>query len=281
MGDVARSSLRLQMPGLRPGSRIYGLATWRHRTWRIGSTLCLRSLLLIGHDMSHGEFHRSQRGGWLRAGVLGANDGLISTSSLVVAMVGAGAVTQTILVTGLSGLIAGALSMAAGEYVSVSSQADAENADEKKERGELVNQPEAELLELTGIYEKRGLTRALAEQVARELTAHDALSAHLRDELGIHEVLKARPLQAAVASAASFIVGALPPVLLVAALDRSNLAAAVVATTLCLLAALGAVAARLGGASPLRGTLRVVVWGAIAMAATYGIGAWFGVLAAP
>lgn len=161
--------------------------------------------------MSHGEFHRSQCGGWLRAGVLGANDGLISTSSLVVAMVGAGAVTQTILVTGLSGLIAGALSMAAGEYVSVSSQADAENADEKKERGELVNQPEAELLELTGIYEKRGLTRALAEQVARELTAHDALSAHLRDELGIHEVLKARPLQAAVASAASFIVGALPP----------------------------------------------------------------------
>lgn len=231
--------------------------------------------------MSHGEFHRSQCGGWLRAGVLGANDGLISTSSLVVAMVGAGAVTQTILVTGLSGLIAGALSMAAGEYVSVSSQADAENADEKKERGELVNQPEAELLELTGIYEKRGLTRALTEQVARELTAHDALSAHLRDELGIHEVLKARPLQAAVASAASFIVGALPPVLLVAALERSNLAAAVVATTLCLLAALGAVAARLGGASPLRGTLRVVVWGAIAMAATYGIGAWFGVLAAP
>lgn len=281
MGDVARSSLCLQMPGLRLASRTLGPATWRHRTWRIGSTLCPRSLPLIGHDMSHGEFHRSQRGGWLRAGVLGANDGLISTSSLVVAMVGAGAVTQTILVTGLSGLIAGALSMAAGEYVSVSSQADAENADEKKERGELVNQPEAELLELTGIYEKRGLTRALAEQVARELTAHDALSAHLRDELGIHEVLKARPLQAAVASAASFIVGALPPVLLVAALDRSNLAAAVVATTLCLLAALGAVAARLGGASPLRGTLRVVVWGAIAMAATYGIGAWFGVLAAP
>ncbi|MEE9889504.1 MAG: VIT family protein, partial [Stenotrophomonas geniculata] len=211
MDGDARSNLCLQMPGLRLAFPTFGPAMWRHRMWRIGSTLHLRSLLLIGHDMSHGEFHRSQRGGWLRAGVLGANDGLISTSSLVIAMVGAGAVTQTILVTGLSGLIAGALSMAAGEYVSVSSQADAENADEKKERGELVNQPEAELLELTGIYEKRGLTRALAEQVARELTAHDALSAHLRDELGIHEVLKARPLQAAVASAASFIVGALPP----------------------------------------------------------------------
>lgn len=231
--------------------------------------------------MSHGEFHRSQRGGWLRAGVLGANDGLISTSSLVVAMVGAGAVTQTILVAGLSGLIAGALSMAAGEYVSVSSQADAENADEEKERGELLSQPDAELLELTTIYEKRGLTRRLAEEVARELTAHDALSAHLRDELGIHDVLKARPLQAAFASAISFVVGALPPVLLAATLAHSKLAGVVVVTTLCVLAALGAVAARLGGASQLRGALRVVVWGAIAMAATYAIGAWFGVLTAP
>ncbi len=228
--------------------------------------------------MSHGEFHRSQRGGWLRAGVLGANDGLISTSSLVIALVGAGAATQSILLTGLSGLIAGGLSMAAGEYVSVSSQADAENADEAKERGELLNQPDAELIELTGIYQKRGLSRPLAEQVARELTAHDALSAHLRDELGIHELLKARPLQAAGASAVSFVVGALPPVLLAAALDRSSLAAAIVVTTLCLLAGLGAVAARLGGASAWRGALRVVIWGTIAMAATYGIGAWFGVL---
>lgn len=263
---------RNPMLGDRPNRRLVPSPGWEY----------LQKLdTLQGHVMSHGEFHRSQRGGWLRAGVLGANDGLISTSSLVVAMVGAGAVTQTILVAGLSGLIAGALSMAAGEYVSVSSQADAENADEEKERGELLSQPDAELLELTTIYEKRGLTRRLAEEVARELTAHDALSAHLRDELGIHDVLKARPLQAAFASAISFFVGALPPVLLAATLAHSKLAGVVVVTTLCVLAALGAVAARLGGASQLRGALRVVVWGAIAMAATYAIGAWFGVLTAP
>lgn len=176
--------------------------------------------------MIHREFHRSQRGGWLRAGVLGANDGLLSTSSLIVAMVGAGAATHTVLITGLSGLLAGALSMAAGEYVSVSSQADAEKADTEKERGELAKQPDAELLELTTIYEKRGLSRQLAAEVARELTAHDPLSAHLRDELGMHELTKARPLQAAVASAASFVLGALPPVLMVALLNHSGLAAA-------------------------------------------------------
>jgi len=226
--------------------------------------------------MSHGEFHRSQRGGWLRASVLGANDGLISTSSLVVAMAGAGAASDTILVTGVSGLVAGALSMAAGEYVSVGSQADAEHADEQKERRELQTQPDAELLELTGIYEKRGLPRALAEQVARELTRHDALSAHLRDELGIHEIMKARPLQAAAASAASFVVGALPPVLLSLAIEPARLAPAVVLVTLIVLTALGAVAARLGGASPLRGAGRVVAWGAIAMGVTYAIGSWFG-----
>lgn len=229
--------------------------------------------------MIHREFHRSQRGGWLRAGVLGANDGLLSTSSLIVAMVGAGAATHTVLITGLSGLLAGALSMAAGEYVSVSSQADAEKADTEKERGELAKQPDAELLELTTIYEKRGLSRRLAAEVARELTAHDPLSAHLRDELGIHELTKARPLQAAVASAASFVLGALPPVLMVALLNHSGLAAAIVLMTLVILGILGALAAKLGGASRLRGTLRVVIWGAMAMGSTYAIGTWFESLA--
>ena len=225
--------------------------------------------------MIHREFHRSQRGGWLRAGVLGANDGLLSTSSLIVAMVGAGAAPHTVLITGLSGLLAGALSMAAGEYVSVSSQADAETADTEKERGELTNQPDAELLELTTIYEKRGLSPELAAQVARELTAHDPLSAHLRDELGIHELTKARPLQAAAASATSFVLGALPPVLLVPFLTHGSLAAAVVTLTLVILGFLGAIAAKLGGASPLRGTARVMIWGAIAMGSTYAIGVWF------
>ncbi len=230
--------------------------------------------------MMHRELHRSQRGGWLRAGVLGANDGLLSTSSLIVAMVGAGAATHTVLITGLSGLLAGALSMAAGEYVSVSSQADAETADTEKERGELTNQPDAELLELTTIYEKRGLSPELAAQVAHELTAHDPLSAHLRDELGIHELTKARPPQAAAASAASFVLGALPPVLLIALLNDSGLAAAVVIMTLLILGILGALAAKLGGASQLRGTVRMMIWGAIAMGSTYAIGMWFESLAA-
>ncbi len=230
--------------------------------------------------MMHRELHRSQRGGWLRAGVLGANDGLLSTSSLIVAMVGAGAATHTVLITGLSGLLAGALSMAAGEYVSVSSQADAETADTEKERGELTNQPDAELLELTTIYETRGLSPQLAAQVARELTAHDPLSAHLRDELGIHELTKARPLQAAAASAASFVLGALPPVLLIALLNDSGLATAVVIMTLLILGILGALAAKLGGASQLRATVRMMIWGAIAMGSTYAIGMWFESLAA-
>lgn len=230
--------------------------------------------------MIHREFHRSQRGGWLRAGVLGANDGLLSTSSLIVAMVGAGAATQTVLITGLSGLLAGALSMAAGEYVSVSSQADAEKADTEKERSELATQPHAELIELTTIYEKRGLSHLLATEVARELTSHDPLAAHLRDELGIHELTKARPLQAALASAASFVLGALPPVLLVAFLTQESLAASVVALTLLILGILGALAAKLGGASLFRGTVRVMIWGAIAMGSTYAIGSWFESLAA-
>lgn len=224
--------------------------------------------------MIHREFHRSQRGGWLRAGVLGANDGLLSTSSLIVAMIGAGSTTHTVLIAGLSGLLAGALSMAAGEYVSVSSQADAENADTEKERRELTNQPDAELLELTAIYEKRGLRRDLAEEVARELTAHDSLAAHLRDELGIHALTQARPLQAAAASATAFVLGALPPVVLVASVNPGDLAAAVVTLTLVILGALGAVAARLGGAPQLRGSARVLTWGAIAMGSTHAIGRW-------
>ncbi|WP_448120929.1 VIT1/CCC1 transporter family protein [Xanthomonas arboricola] len=225
--------------------------------------------------MHHHEHHRGQRATWLRAGVLGANDGLISTSSLILGMSAANASAHAVILTGLAGLVAGALSMAAGEYVSVSSQADAERADTEKERIELQAQPESELLELTTIYEKRGLDRALAQQVARGLMAHDSLAAHLRDELGIHEATRARPLLAASASAVSFIIGALPPLLLAVLWRDASLALVVSATTLVVLGALGAVAAGLGGAPLFRGATRVLVWGSIAMLATYGIGALF------
>jgi len=224
----------------------------------------------------HFEFHRSDRIGWLRAAVLGANDGLISTRSLVVGVAAAEAGSAAILLAGVAGLAAGALSMAAGEYVSVSSQADTEKADLSRERGELAESPEAERAELAGIYITRGLSSDLATQVADQLMAHDALGAHARDELGIHEITRARPIQAAVASAASFAVGAAPPVVLAALLPTGTLTAGVVGVTFVLLLALGGVAARLGGASPIRGALRVAFWGAVAMGCTSGVGRLFG-----
>jgi VIT1/CCC1 family predicted Fe2+/Mn2+ transporter len=224
----------------------------------------------------HGERHRTERVGWLRAAVLGANDGLISTSSLVVGVAAANPARAAVLLAAMAGLIAGALSMAAGEYVSVSSQADTENADLDRERGELASEPEAERAELAGIYESRGLTPALAAQVADQLMAHDALGAHARDELGIHEQTKARPIQAAVASAGSFTVGAAPPALLVALLPANLMTAGVSGVSLLLLLILGAMAARLGGASPVRGALRVGFWGAVAMGCTALVGRLFG-----
>lgn len=224
----------------------------------------------------HGEVHRSERIGWLRASVLGANDGLISTSSLVVGVAAAEPGPGAVLVAAVAGLVAGALSMAAGEYVSVSSQADTERADLARERKELATEPEAERAELAGIYRSRGLTPDLASQVAEQLTAHDALGAHARDELGLHEMTRARPIQAALASAASFAVGAAPPAVLVALLPAEALTAAVVATTVGLLLLLGAVAARLGGAPRWRGALRVAFWGAVAMVCTALVGRLFG-----
>ena len=224
----------------------------------------------------HRESHRSERIGWLRAAVLGANDGLISTSSLVVGVAAAEPGRAGILVTAVAGLVAGTLSMAAGEYVSVSSQADAEQADLARERRELATAPEAERAELAGIYTARGLSRDLAMEVADQLTAHDALGAHARDELGIHEMTRARPVQAAVASAASFAAGAAPPAILAALLPVAALTPAVVAVTLGVLLVLGAAAARLGGASVARGALRVAFWGAVAMACTAAVGRLFG-----
>jgi VIT1/CCC1 family predicted Fe2+/Mn2+ transporter len=224
----------------------------------------------------HGEMHRGDRIGWLRAAVLGSNDGLISTSSLVVGVAAAGPSREAVLLAAVAGLAAGALSMAAGEYVSVSSQADTERADLVRERSELATSPEAERDELADIYIARGLGRELAIQVADRLMAHDALGAHARDELGIHETTRARPIQAAVASAASFAVGAAPPAVLAAILPAGILTPGVVGVTLGLLLVLGGVAARLGGAPLTRGALRVAFWGALAMGCTAAVGRLFG-----
>ncbi len=229
------------------------------------------------HPAPHHEPHRSQHGGWLRAAVLGANDGLISTGSLVLGMATAQASPDTLLLSGIAGLVAGALSMAAGEYVSVSSQADAEQADARIEARALREHPEAELDELTAIYERRGLAPVLAREVAEQLTLHDDLGTHLRDEVGIHEANRARPLQAALASAASFTVGALPPVLLAWLWTGGGLPIAIVASTLVLLAVLGYAAERVAGGAGLRGAIRVLLWGALAMGATAAIGHLFGV----
>ena len=223
-----------------------------------------------------GELHRSERIGWLRAVTLGANDGLISTSSLVVGVASAEPTQAAVLLAAVAGLVAGALSMAAGEYISVSSQADTERADLSQERDELAASPEAERAELARIYMGRGLNRELAIQVADQLTAHDALGAHAPDELGINETTRARPIQAAMASAASFAVGAASPTLLAALLPAGGLPLGVVGVTLGLLLVLGGAAARLGGASLTRGALRVAFWGAVAMGCTAAVGRLFG-----
>lgn len=228
---------------------------------------------------AHRERHRSDRIGWLRAAVLGANDGIVSTTSLVVGVAAAGASQSSLLITGIAGLVAGAMSMAAGEYVSVHSQADTEKADLSKERAELEADPVAEQRELTGIYVARGLDLALAQQVAAELTKHDALGAHARDELGISEVSSARPVQAALASAASFAAGAALPLSVTAFAPAQALIAWVSAMSLVFLALLGAVAARAGGASAMTGASRVAFWGALAMAVTAGVGTLFGAVA--
>ena len=224
----------------------------------------------------HVERHRTAHIGWLRAAVLGANDGLISTASLVTGVAASGASRDVLLLTGVAGLVAGAMSMAAGEYVSVSSQADTEAADTARERRELAADPTAEHRELAGIYATRGLTPALADEVATQLMTHDPLAAHLRDELGLTEATAARPLQAAMASAATFAVGALLPVLVAVLAPNAWVSRMVPATALLLLAVLGGIAARVGGASMSRGAGRVAFWGALAMALSALAGRLFG-----
>jgi len=220
----------------------------------------------------HVERHFTQRIGWLRAAVLGANDGIVSTASLLVGVAAANTGRSAVLIAGVAGLVAGAMSMAAGEYVSVSSQSDTEQADLARERGELAASPERELAELTTIYEKRGLDRELAQRVAEQLTAHDALGAHARDELGLVEVHSARPVQAALASAATFSVGAALPLVIAALVPAGRLVVAVSASSVVFLAVLGSLAAGAGGASRWRGAWRVTFWGALAMAATAVVG---------
>lgn len=225
--------------------------------------------------MAHRERHRIARIGWLRAALLGANDGLISTGSLIVGMAVAQLPTANLLLASVAGLVAGSFSMAAGEFVSVSSQADTENADLAREWSELVEDPEHELDELIGIYRARGVSAVTARQVALEMTAYDALATHARDELGLYEGMRANPLQAAVASAVAFAAGALLPLLLVILLPAAWLALGVGATSLLLLAVLGGVAGRLGGARASTGALRVAFWGAAAMGATALVGQLF------
>jgi VIT1/CCC1 family predicted Fe2+/Mn2+ transporter len=224
----------------------------------------------------HFERHYAERIGWMRAAVLGANDGIVSTASLVVGVAAAHTARGDVLVAGVAGLVAGAMSMAAGEYVSVSSQADTEKADLERERTELRTDEESEHKELAAIYEQRGLDPSLARQVADQLMAHDALSAHARDELGLSEMHAARPIQAALASAATFAVGAALPLLMTLISPASILIPFVAGTSLVFLALMGGLAARVGGANIALGAGRVTFWGALAMAATAGIGALFG-----
>lgn len=226
--------------------------------------------------MRHLERHRTDRIGWLRAAVLGANDGIVSTASLIVGVAAAEADRGGVLVAGLAGLVAGAMSMAAGEYVSVSSQADTERADLERERKELATDGAREHAELAAIYVGRGLEAGLADQVATQLMAKDALGTHARDELGISETLSARPVQAAFASAATFAVGAAMPLLLVLVAPASSLVWMVSGSSLFFLALLGSLAARAGGSSVWRAAVRVTFWGALAMAITAGVGALFG-----
>jgi vacuolar iron transporter family protein len=229
--------------------------------------------------MPHLERHRTHRIGWLRAAVLGANDGIVSTASLVLGVAAAGGSLKSILIAGVAGLVAGAMSMAAGEYVSVSSQADTERADLDRERKELADHPKQEHREMTAIYVGRGLDAGLASNVATQLMEHDALGAHGRDELGISDTLTARPVQAAMASAVTFSVGAALPLLIVLLVPVSALMWAVSGSSLLFLALLGSLAARVGGASVITAAARVTFWGALAMALTAGVGALFGVTA--
>ncbi|MBI3529507.1 MAG: VIT family protein [Betaproteobacteria bacterium] len=229
--------------------------------------------------LRHWERHRTDRIGWLRAAVLGANDGIVSTASLVLGVAAAHATHGNVMVAGVAGLVAGAMSMAAGEYVSVHSQADTEQADLERERKELQSDDQGERHELAAIYVGRGLDPALAKQVADQLMAHDALGAHARDELGITEALSARPTQAAFASAGSFSVGAAMPLLVTAIAPDASLISLVAGTSLVFLALLGALAARAGGAGMIVGAMRVTFWGALAMGLTAGVGALFGAVA--
>ena len=226
--------------------------------------------------MAHREHHRTDRIGWLRAAVLGANDGIVSTASLVIGVAASQAEHAAVLVAGVAGLVAGAMSMAAGEYVSVYSQADTENADLEREKKELALSPYHELKELAGIYEGRGLDADLAHQVAVQLTAHDALGAHARDELGISERLSARPIQAAVFSAVSFAIGAALPLIVTVVFVGAGMIPIVAVSSLVFLALLGGIAARAGGASVFTGAMRVLFWGAIAMGVTALVGTLFG-----
>ena len=227
--------------------------------------------------MAHHELHFLQRSGWLRAAVLGANDGIISTASLLMGVAAAGASHQAMLMTGIAGLVAGALSMAAGEYVSVSSQTDIEQADLAREAEELKENPESELRELTGIYIQRGLSPELARQVAQALSQHDSLAAHARDELGLHDNNQAQPLQAALTSALAFSSGALLPIATAWLAPHSQAQTWLTISTLPFLGLLGMVSAQTGGANVLKSVSRVVFWGALALAATALIGRWFGV----
>ena len=229
--------------------------------------------------MRHNEIHKTHRTGWLRAAVLGANDGIISTASLVLGVAAAGAGTKIILVTGVAGLVAGAMSMAAGEYVSVSSQADTERADLAREKKELAANPEKEHAELTAIYVQRGLHEKLASNVSTQLMQNDALAAHGRDELGISDTLAAKPVQAAFASAGMFAVGAVLPLLMVLLLPISALMWGLAGSSLLFLALLGFLAARAGGSPVIVSVMRVTFWGGLAMALTAGVGTLFGVAA--
>jgi VIT1/CCC1 family predicted Fe2+/Mn2+ transporter len=226
--------------------------------------------------MKYESYHRIHHTGWLRAAVMGANDGIVSTASLVVGVAAAHADRPAVLIAGVAGLVAGAMSMAAGEYVSVSSQADTETADLERERVELAENAELEVRELRHIYERRGLERNLAQQVAEQLMAHDALGAHARDELGITDTRKPRPLQAGLASAGTFAIGALLPLLAVAVAPTSRIALYVTVLSLLALAGLGILSARVGGARIWVATARIVFWGALAMALTAAVGRWFG-----
>jgi len=231
------------------------------------------------NTMPHLEKHRMHRIGWLRAAVLGANDGIVSTASLVLGVAAAGVSSKSIMIAGVAGLVAGAMSMAAGEYVSVSSQADTERADLDRERKELAAHPTQEQREMTAIYVERGLDAELASTVATQLMAHDALGAHGRDELGITDTSTAQPVQAALASAITFSVGAVLPLLIVLVVPASALMWAVSGSSLVFLALLGSLAARAGGASVATAAARVTLWGALAMALTAGVGALFGIAA--